>query len=1279
MALSSYTQKWYTPLLRVVLPVLLTMILFLATFYLIAIPTMEEHLLDSKRNMIRQLTNTVWELLDDYHQRVQAGEIDLAEAKQRAKEQINSLRYGPEKKDYFWINDMQPKMIMHPYRTELNNKDVSNYIDPNGKKLFVEFVKTVRERDSGYVDYMWQWKDDSTKIVPKVSFVRLFEPWQWIIGTGIYIYDVEARIQTIITRLNSIFILIFVLLMLFAAMIVWQSLILEQRRRKAEERVSQTTKALQQERRIFISGPAVIFKWRNEPGWPVDYVSPNVEQVFGYTSEEFQDGKVSYAEIIDKDDLPRVYDEVKQSTVNQQDRFQHAPYRIIHKQGASIWLSDYTTILRDNQGNAIHYLGYVLDITEQMTAERRLRENEQKYRQLMEISPDGIVVANVSRRIIMFNNAAVKLSGIDDEEQLLGRDCLDLIMSGDRAKAAASIEQLFQEHAVTGIRVSLRQADGATVPVEIKSTLYRDDFGAPVGFINYIRDVSEHVEAELLQETLYAIAQAPDQAETLNQLYSLVQKTISRIMPAENFYIALYDEVEDVISFPYFVDAVDDPPQPRQIGRGITEYILRTGRSLICDDRVEASLVESGEIEILGGRSQIYLGVPLKVEDKTIGVMAVQHYEDIAAYRERERQMLEYVSVQVAKAIARKRNEAELRALMAAMPGLIIILNREGKYLSIPTDSHELLYLPAHELVGQTLHDVFPKEKADFFLEVVQRSLDNAVTLTIEYDLQIGDDVLWFEGKLSPIDSARSMFIVHDATARKKAEEQLRQSEEKFRALFEESHDAIYIRTPEGTILECNRAMANMFGYNREELIGRSIKGLYARDKDRIAFEKAMAEAGYVQNYEVSLLRKDGSLIWVVATASIHDKGAGETLYQGILRDITEQRHLQEQLLQAQKMEAVGRLAGGVAHDFNNLLTTIIGKAELTRIGLDDNSSIASVLDDILFTADKASDLTRQLLAFSRRQVISMQTINPNRNIENLTRLLKRIIGEDIRLKIELEEELWAIKADPTQIEQVLINLVVNARQAMPDGGTLTIRTANRQREDVITSPALEIRSGPYVMLEVEDTGHGMDETVRSRIFEPFFTTKPEGEGTGLGLATVFGVVQQQQGDIEVESEPGRGTIFRVYLPKISKSTAKVVASRIVASKDKQLTGSETILVIEDEESVRVVVRETLTHFGYAVKEASSVEKAMQMLEEDFGNIDIVLTDIVMPGQSGVDFYEKAVQQWPALKIIFMSGYTKKDSTQQILREGLPFLQKPFRPKDLVLMIRRTLDNDLSE
>ncbi|MDQ1352735.1 MAG: domain S-box protein, partial [Acidobacteriota bacterium] len=536
-----------------------------------------------------------------------------------------------------------------------------------------------------------------------------------------------------------------------------------------------------------------------------------------------------------------------------------------------------------------------------------------------------------------------------------------------------------------------------------------------IGFaLHYIRQEKERRRAEILQDAVYRISQTVHSAESIDALYREVHKIIRDVMPAENFYIAYYDEKNEVLTFPYFVDAVDPPPAPRKTGKGLTEYVLSTGKSLLASLDVQEKLRKSWGIQQVGVPSLIWLGVPLRAEEKTIGIITVQDYVNPQAYGERELQMLEYVSTQVAKVIERKQSEEALRVsedlnrgIVANSPVGILYLDKNGVILYENPAMAKMMNVPEgteSPVIGKKMLDI-PTMKDTKMESILQRVWAGESVGNIESDY-------------------KSLFGVN---------------------LTLKVH-----------------AAPRWGGETGNEIIGAIV----------------------------------------------------------MCEDISGYKQLEAQFLQAQKMEAVGRLAGGIAHDFNNLLTVIFGHAELAMMQSEEKSPIRKHLKEIVTTADRTTDLIDQLMAFSRKQVVKPRLVNLNQHLDKMERMLQRLIGEDVELTFIRKPGLGMVRVEPTQLDQVVVNLAVNARDAMLEGGKLVIETLNVELDENFAAGHMGCAPGPYVQLSVSDTGHGISPEVMTHIFDPFFTTKPKDKGTGLGLSTVYGIVKQNNGFITCHSEP---------------------------------------------------------------------------------------------------------------------------------------------------------------
>lgn len=515
---------------------------------------------------------------------------------------------------------------------------------------------------------------------------------------------------------------------------------------------------------------------------------------------------------------------------------------------------------------------------------------------------------------------------------------------------------------------------------------------------------------------------------------------------------------------------------------------------------------------------------------------------------------------------------------------------------------------------------------------------------------------------------------IKDITEHKHAVEALRTSEERYRDLVENAHDIIYSHDLQGNYTSINKAGEQITGFTREEVLSLSLRQTVTPEDFPKANEMIRRKlAGErVTAYEMEIVAKDGRRVAVEVNTKLIFQDGVPTGVQGIARDVTDRKQLEQQLRQSQKMEAIGQLAGGVAHDFNNLLTAINGYSSLALQRTNPDERIRGYLEEIKKAGDRAANLTRQLLAFGRKQMLKPVALNLNDVVADMQKLLRRLIGEDIRFNTKFDPELKKVKTDPGQIEQVVVNLAVNARDAMPRGGTLTIETANFEVDREYAARHVGLAAGNYVMLAVSDTGCGMDQETKARIFEPFFTTKEKGKGTGLGLSTVYGIVTQSGGNIWVYSEPGRGTVFKVYLPQLQEESQAPEKGEAEVSAPR---GSETILLVEDEDVVRGLARQILEQAGYRVLDARGGEEAIQLCNERREPIDLLLTDVVMPETSGKEIAERLTEMRPATRVLFMSGYTDEAIVHHgVLDSNVEFIQKPFTPVALARKVREVLD-----
>ncbi len=659
------------------------------------------------------------------------------------------------------------------------------------------------------------------------------------------------------------------------------------------------------------------------------------------------------------------------------------------------------------------------------------------------------------------------------------------------------------------------------------------------------------------------------------------------------------------------------------------------------------------------------------------------------SFNEMARSLHESMETLESEVAERRAAEAELNRIFSMSIDLICIADlRSTAFVKINPAFTETLGFEAKELLGRPFLDlVHPEDMA-------------ATEAVVAEELRAGRKVIHFENRyrckdgsyrwlswVSHPDSERvvTYAIARDITGKKQAEAALRESEENYRGIFENAVEGFFQSTPEGRFISVNPSFARMFGYASPGELVSTITDIarqyYVDPEDRLRYKTLLREKGAVEHFEFQARRKDGAPIWVSnTTRARYDRDGVLVRYEGTVSDITarkeaeaERDRLEEQLRQAQKMEAVGRLAGGVAHDFNNNLMIILGQTEMAMISMDPDNALIQRLHEIDRAAQRSANLTRQLLAFARKQTIAPVVLNLNDTVSNLLKMLKRLIGEDIDLAWSPEADIWPVRMDPGQIDQILANLAVNARDAIAGVGKLTMETRNTVLDESYCRTHTGTVPGAYVMLVVGDDGCGMDRETLNRLFEPFFTTKPVGKGTGLGLATVYGIVKQNDGFVQVYSEPGKGTTFKIYLPRheAESPTAPVPLPGEIP------TGTETILLVEDDPGVMELAEMLLRELGYTVLSAGHPNRAIETAMDYDGEIHLLMTDVIMPEMSGRDLQERILGLRPGIGSLFMSGYTADVIAHQgILDPGVHFLQKPFSLEALGRKIRMVLDRN---
>ncbi len=639
-----------------------------------------------------------------------------------------------------------------------------------------------------------------------------------------------------------------------------------------------------------------------------------------------------------------------------------------------------------------------------------------------------------------------------------------------------------------------------------------------------------------------------------------------------------------------------------------------------------------------------------------------------------------------------KQAEERHRTVFESANDILIVMDRRGKILDVNAKLKDIGGYERGELLGKNVRSLAKMMTRKSLAIILKNFMKRMVGIDVPpYEVEmVTKDGKVVTVEISAVAMRRNgrivgdLAILRDTTERKRAQEQLQESEQRYRSLFQNAHDMIQSVALDGSVIFANRAWMETLGYTEAELPGLNLFNIIHPDSKSHCLElfSKVMKGEAVDNVQATFMAKDGRPVEIEGTAAPRRLGDKIVSSQGIFRDVTERkaaeealRKTEEQLRQAQKMEAIGRLAGGVAHDFNNLLTVITVSTDLLLKELEDGNPMLQDIQEIKKAAERAAALTRQLLVFSRRQIVEPEVLNLNTVVSDMDRMLFRILGEDIRLETALEPDLEAVKVDRANIEQVIMNLVVNARDAMPDGGNLIIRTENVNLDEQDSRGVPEAKSGGYIRLSVTDSGTGMSKGIMEHIFEPFFTTKAKGKGTGLGLSTVYGIIKQSGGWINVYSELGQGSTFKIYLPVFSDILEGASNAKAETPTVQALTGNgERILLVEDEEPIRAAAQRLLSENGYHVSGVESAEAALVVFNKERDTFQLVLSDVVLPGKSGVELIEQLLALKPGLRVLLSSGYADERSRWSAISDkGYPFIQKPYTAEKLLRAVKETI------
>ncbi len=918
--------------------------------------------------------------------------------------------------------------------------------------------------------------------------------------------------------------------------------------------------------------------------------------------------------------------------------------RTVDAQKRAKWTSTSKVPLRNQQGEVTGIIGIGRDITRRKQAEDALRAEQELLRTLIDTLPDRIYVKDAKSRWLVANRALADLVGAKNPEDMLGKTDFDFFPK-ELASAFFADEQAILQSGEALVNREERSVDAQGNPkwTSTSKVPWRDELGGVIGIMGVGRDITRR---RIVEEELRETNQA------LKALVDASPAAIVRVGRDSN--ITLWSSAAERM-FGWSEKEVLGKPVP-----SVPAWHLPTYRAL--REKVFAgesvSNHEAGAVRKDGSAFDVIVSMaPLRD-----AAGEIRGAIDIALDISR-----------------RKAAEAQLHLHAAALESAansIVISDKSRHILWANPAFTALTGYSLEEAVGQTF-DIFNSGKhPQEFFEQLWETAANGQVWHGEIINRRKDGVLYTEEQtVTPVRNEAGE-ITHFVTIQQDVTERKRTEAEHVRLItaIEQLAEAVVITNTSGEIEYVNPAFTNITGYSQDEVLGQNPKLLKSGKQDSALYKQLWETILKGQPWHGELInkRKDGTLYTEeMAIAPVRDARGAVAHFVAIQQDVTSRKSLEGQLQQAQKMESIGRLAGGVAHDFNNLLSVIIGYSDVLvgHPGLDLRAQ--KQIEEIKKAGDRAAGLTRQLLAFSRQQVLELKVLKINSIIVETEKMLKRLIGEDIQFQTKLAPDMGSVRVDPGQVEQILMNLVVNARDAMPNGGKLLIETREVELDEEYARFHAPCVPGWYVALSVTDTGTGMDPNTLAHIFEPFFTTKEIGKGTGLGLSTVYGIVKQSGGYVWAYSEPGQGTAFKIYLPRVDQPEHQVQPSEAAPE---EFIGSGTVLVVEDDESVRDLICNILEHSGYTVLEAKSAAFALALAQQH-PTIDLVLTDVVMPEMNGPAMAKKLEEMKPGLKVLFMSGYAGSFAAARgLLAEGTPLLQKPFTKNVLLKRLREALE-----
>ena len=977
------------------------------------------------------------------------------------------------------------------------------------------------------------------------------------------------------------------------------------------------------------------------------YASPLFQELGGYSSADLVGTKP--LDYVHPDDREMVRAKAVSSLKGESTAGYE--YRFFRKNKKTLWILETVSPIEYRGERAV--LGSFMDITAHKQTEEALQRSEEKYRTILETMQEGYFEVDLAGNFTYFNDSTCRLVGYSPEEMIgmNNRQYTDELY-------AKKLFQAFNEVYKTGQPTKafdwqIIRKDGTKRFVEASVSLHTDSSGRPIGFKGVNHDITERRQAESQREAALEALQKSEEK------YRTILETMQ-----EGYF-----ETDLAGSLTFFNDSMC-----RILGYTKEELMGMNNRQFANQEQSKKIYKTFSEVYKTGKpANEMDWQIIRKDGTKRFGEASVSLQTDSAGKEIGFRGLARDVTERKLIENALRESEEKHRILLEESSDPIFSFTQEGKYTYVNPAFAAGVGKPVEEIINKTIWDVFPKEEADKRFAALSHVFQTGQEKVVELRVPLAGGDRYYVTTITPVKDNGGAVVSAICSAKDITER--KQAEETYRNIFLNSQIGLFrTNMHTGLMLDANDAVAQFLGYqDRASLLAEpfNIAERYVDPEDRKKMVSLLQAKGEFQNFEAKFRRNDNSTILIRFSARlVKDKG----WLEGVSEDITERTALEAQLQQAQKMESVGRLAGGVAHDFNNMLGVILGHAEMALMKIDPTHPIHNDLTEILKAGEHSADLTRQLLAFARKQTVAPKVLDLNATVEGMLKMLKRLIGEDIHLNWQPEANLWPVNVDPSQIDQIMANLCVNARDAISGVGKMTIETGNIIIDEEYCVAHAGIVPGEYVQIAVSDNGCGMDKEILAHIFEPFFTTKGVSEGTGLGLATVYGAVKQNNGFINAYSEPGQGTTFTIYLPRYAGKARRV---RTEGTPIPAQRGQELILIVEDEPAILEIATTMLEMQGYTVLAASTPGEAIRLARENKGDIHLLITDVVMPEMNGRDLAKNLLSLYPNLKRMFMSGYTANVIAHHgVLDEGVYFIQKPFSIKELAAMVRKALDSE---